>query len=268
MKIAVWSPTPFAGRKSAHLLLFALQAISEDGGEQVILHADAAGSGPEHFLLSGGQRKRMMEQRDFGVEFLAGALLCERFTKELVKNAAYSFAEGKLHVLPSGNAFFYRQEEKATGELCGMMRQADKEFGNVWIELPAGESELTAGVMQEADCVIVSLTQSPWETEKLHTLPKSTHMFYVVGAYEKRNPYTVRNLELLLPELRGRCAAVPYYGAFSEACCAGKVESFCMRKTGGDEFRAFFHAVKRGYGIWKREVCRGDATKKNGSGTG
>lgn len=262
MKIAVWSPTPYAGRKSTHLLLFALQAIADDGGEQVVLHVDARGSGPEHFLLSGGQRKRMMEQKDFGVEALAGAMLCERFTKELVKNAAYSFVEGKLHVLPAGNAFFYRRDEKAAEAVCGMMQQAGREFGNVWVELPAGESEFSDKVMREADCVIVSMAQSPWETEKLHTVPECRNVFYMIGAYEKRNVYTLRNVELLFPELRGRCVALPYYAALSEACCAGRIESFCTRKTGGREFTDFFQRVEMSYRIWKRRGEQRKCTKE------
>ena len=81
MKIAVWSPTPYAGRKSANLLLLALQSIADDGGEQLIVHIDPEGSGPEHFLLSGRHRTRMVEQKEFGLSFYANYCIVSAFQK-------------------------------------------------------------------------------------------------------------------------------------------------------------------------------------------
>jgi len=120
MKIAVWSPTPFAGRKSTHLLLLVLMTIMVEKSEQLVIHTDSEGSGAEHFLLSGNHRNRMMEQKEFGVEFLCRSLHCERFSKELAINSSYTFAEGKLHVLPGGSRRFY-EERDATAEVCDMI---------------------------------------------------------------------------------------------------------------------------------------------------
>lgn len=261
MKIMVWSPTPFAGRKSANLLLLALQAAEEDGREQLVIHADPDGSGPEHFLLSGHHRRRMMEQKEFGVEFLCRMLLCERFTKEAVRNASYTFADGKLHVLPGGSRGFY--EEKETMEtILNLIQAADKEFQNVWVELPAGRMAENEPFFCEADCILVNLTQSPWEAEKLSKLPGFEKAFYVMGAYESRNIYTVGNMMLLFPEIRGRCGAVPYYPEFSEACCTGEAERFWMRKGREAEehiYPCFFREVERLYRKWKegceRRIC-------------
>ncbi len=258
MKIAVWSPTPFAGRKSSNLLLFALQSIAEEGGEQLVVHADPVGSGPEHFFLSGRHRSRMMEKKEFGVEFLCRLLQCERFSKETVKNAAYTFADGMLHVLSAGSRSFYVENEcRAADEICNMIRSANDVFHNVWIELPAGEAVLSKQILHEADCVIVNLAQSPCEGEKLTGLPKFKRVFYIVGAYEQRNIYTVHNLMLLFPELRGRCAAVPYHPGFFEACCAGEAERFWMRGVSGTEDKAiayFFRETEKAYRKWK-EGC-------------
>lgn len=230
MKIAVWSPIPFAGRKSSNLLLMALKAIKEEGEEQLVIHTDPEGSGPEHFLLSGRHRSRMMEQREFGVELLCRLLHCERFSKEAAINAAYTFAEGKLHILPAGNRNFYKKgNPELSGELCNMIRYADEVFANVWIELSAGKSELNDFILSEADCVLVNLTQSPCEAERLNKFPKFKEAFYILGAYEQRNIYTVRNMQLLFPEIRGRCAVIPYHPAFLEACCAGEAEKFWRR---------------------------------------
>ncbi len=263
MKIAVWSPTPFAGRKSCNLLLLALQAIGEDGKEQLILHADPIGSGPEHFLLSGRHRSRMMEQNEFGIEFLCRLLRCERFSKEAVTNAAYTFAEGKLHILPSGSRPFYEGDKcKTAEEVCNIIRAAGEVFHNVWIELPAGESMFTERVLNEADCVIVNLAQSPCEGEKLTGLPKLKHAFYLLGAYEQRTIYTVHNMMLLFPGLRGRCAVIPYHTGFFEACCSGEAERFWLRGVSTAEDKAcstFFREVKKTYRKWKEgcspEIC-------------
>lgn len=255
MKIAVWSTTPFAGRKSSNLLLLALQAIEEEGTEQLVIHTDPIGSGPEHFLLSGRHRSRMTEQKEFGLEFLCRLLRCERFSKEAVLNAAYTFAEGKLHVLPSGSSLFYEgDEEKRAEEICSTIRAAGEVFSHVWVELPAGESKLSEKVLGEVDCVIVNLGQSPCEREKLTGLPKFHNAFYLLGAYEQRTIYTVHNMMLMFPVLRGRCAVIPYHPGFFEACCAGEAEQFWRRGVTGTEDKAFsylFREIGKTYKKWK-----------------
>lgn len=231
MKIAVWSPTPFAGRKTVNLLFLAVQALKEEGREQLILHADPFGSGPEHFLLSGGHRTRMMKKKEFGVELLCKLMRCERVTREMIVNTSYSFAEERLHVLPAGHKAFYEDSESAAKELCGVLRWADKLFQNVWIELPAGRSGLVEKIGSEVDCMIVNFAQSPSEIAKLDPGFGCKNVFYMIGAYEQRNIYTLHNLQLLYPFLRGKCGMIPYRSALAAACCAGEAEAFLLRET-------------------------------------
>ncbi len=255
MKIAMWSPTAFAGRKSANLLLLVLQSITAEEGEQLIIHADPEGSGPEHFLLSGSHRRRMMKEKEFGVEFLANLLRCERFSKEQVINAAYTFAGGKLHVLPPGRTGFYvHNMGNAADILSRIMQNADEVFHHVWIELPAGDSLLAERILSEADCVIINLAQSPAETEKLKEMQRLKNVFYLVGAYEQRNILSARNLELLYPWVRGRCGCIPYSPEFLAACCAGEAEEYRMRGVGQKDMKetaAFWGAVEKAYAGWK-----------------
>lgn len=255
MKIVFWSPTPFSGRKTSNLLLMALQAAKE-GGEQLVLHADAVGSGPEHFLLSGRNRNRMVEQREFGIELLDNMLRCERFDKEIVVNSAYSFAGGKLHILPSGSKFFYQgREENAAETIAGVMQRASKEFQNVWVEIPAGESVFTERLFTEADLVVINFSQSPCEITKIVPYANTGKEFFVMGAYERRCTYTKHNLMLLYPNLQGKSAVIPYQVRYLEACCAGTVEAFWERgdKQGEEEvLYPFFHEVRRAYQELKR----------------
>jgi len=266
LKIAVWSPVPFSGRKTSQLLLFAWETIAEDGGEQLVIHADYKGSGPEHYLLSGKDRNRMMERKEFGIEYLTRVLHCERFTKEAVINASYTFAGGKLHVLPAGDEFFYRGRESATAmEVAGIMQSADDVFQNVWVELPAGDTELSRKLLSMVDCVIVNLAQSPCELQRVESLPQMQPAFYVVGAYEPRCIYTLHNLMLLIPKFRGRCAGVPYHAGYHAACCEGKAEYFFVRETGkGEEGEKtyFRKEVEKAYVKWKEWVKTEHVGKK------
>ena len=270
MMIAVWSPTPYAGRKSSHLLLMALQAAKE-GAEQLILHADPVGSGPEHYLLSGRNRNRMMEQREFGIEQLEHSLRCERFEKELVINSAYSFAEGKLHVLPAGGRFFYQGREEAVADtVVGMMRKAATCFEYVWVELPGGESEEARRVLAEADAVVINFPQSPVEIRHAMELPRFEKEFFLIGAYERRSIYTKHNLALLHARVQGNCAVIPYEARFAAACCAGDTEAFWERgsKQGEEEsVYPFFREATRAYTEFKRYLAkRNETTEKNDTG--
>lgn len=259
MKLAFWSATPYAGRKSSHLLMMALQA-ARAGGEQLVLHADPAGSGPEHFLLSGRNRSRMMEQREFGIEQLDNALRCERFEKELVINAAYSFAEGRLHVLPAGGKFFYQgREVQAAETIVGMMRCAEKYFQNVWVEVAAGESVFSNLILEEADAVILNFSQSPVEVLRAMALPQYEKEFFLLGAYERRSTYTKHNLALLHARLQGKCAVVPYEPRYLAACCAGEAGEFWNRgsKQGEEEMAdLFFREAEHAYESLKQYLTK------------
>lgn len=272
MKIAFWSPTPYAGRKSTHLLLMALQAAKE-GREQLVLHADPKGSGPEHFLLSGRNRTRMIGQREFGIEQWDQRVRCDRFDKEQAVNASYSFAEGKLHVMPAGGTFFYKErEEEAAETVVGMLRRAERYFGQVWIEVPGGESAFSLRVLEAADVVVINFPQSPVEVFRTMELPRFHREFFFVGAYERRSVYTKHNLALLHPRLQGNCAVIPYEPRFTAACCAGEAEVFWERgNKEGEEDTAvlFFREAKRAYVGLKRYLEKQhETTKKEESAEG
>lgn len=230
MKIAVWSPTPFAGRKTVNLLWLAMQVLRTEGREQLIIHADPSGSGPEHFLLSGAHRSRMMEKKEFGVELLCKMMHCERITREMIVDASYSFAEEKLHILPPGHKAFYEESAVAARELHRVLHGADRLFRNVWIELPAGENRLAKEIFPAVDCIIVNFAQSPGEIAKLDPVIGFAPVFYIVGAYEQRNVFSLHNLQLQYPFLRGRCCGVPYHVGLVAACCAGEAEAFFLRE--------------------------------------
>lgn len=269
MNIVFWSPTQFAGRKSTHLLLLALSAIAREGGEQLVLHADSEGSGPEHFLLSGRQRARMMEEKEFGIELLDRFLGCTRFEKELVVNAAYTFAEGKLHILPPGSALFYEEKEKAAEAVLGIIKRATGVFENVWVELPAGVCAFSEQILLNADLVVINLAQSPRELARIDELPSFKGEYFLIGAYEQRSIYSLYNMMLLHPRLRGRAGVIPYERRLLAACCAGEAETFWKRESDGrreEEKTWLYGEVRKIYDVWKEK--EGEASGVSYSGAG
>lgn len=226
MKIAFWGPTPFAGRKSSNLLFMAVLS-SFSGGEQLVIHADEKGSGPEHFLLSGRDRRRMMSKSEFGLELLDRMLRCERFDKSLVVNSSYSFAEGRVHVLPVGRADYFQREGTHAIEVLGAITdRAEREFQHVWIEAPAGNDPLAAALCSMADVVVINLAQSPWELSHMGELRQYAHEVFLIGAYEKRSVFSGHNIAQLYPRMQGRCAVIPYQKEYLLACLRGKAEEY------------------------------------------
>ena len=256
MKTAFWSPTPFSGRKSANLLLLAAMDIRQDNREQLILHADPRGSGPEHFLLGGSDRRRMWEKKEFGLSCLWGSLCCNGFSKECAKNASYTFWDGKLHVLPAGEESFYKEPQRAE-MIAGIMKQAEKVFQNIWIELPAGRTEFTDLLLYEADVVVINLAQSPFELEKINEIPSFRNECFLLGAYENHTIGNLYNLTQRNKRLQGCCGVIPYYRRYLAACTEGKAEQFCFRETTVDwEGRGGFFqkSVEKAYMLWKERA--------------
>lgn len=253
MKTAIWSPTSFAGRKSANLLLLTAMDIRRENREQLILHTDPFGSGPEHFLLGGNDRQRMSEKKEFGMRYLWESLCCNGFSKECTQNASYTFWDGKLHVLPAGEESFYRESQRAE-IIAGIMNRAERLFQNVWIELPAGRTEFTERLLYEADRVVINLAQSPAELEKIKEIPLFREECFLFGAYDMQSIYSVYNLERKFERLRGRCGEIPYHSGYLAACAEGRAESFCFRETAFDpegKKGTFQRAIEKAYMVWK-----------------
>lgn len=255
VKIVFWSPTPFAGRKSTNLLLMSFLS-AEEGKEQLVIHADECGSGPEHFLLSGKDRHRMMQQREFGLELLDRMLQCERFDKSLVINSSYSFANRCLHLLPAGdNGYFRREGKHAVEVLEAVSCRAEKDFHTVWIEAPAGNSELAEAVCRMADLVVINLAQSPWELSRIGEIPKYKKELFLVGAYENRSAYSGHNISLMYPRMKGKLAVIPYQREILVSCFHGKTEEYLTanrRERNRDNSGYFFREVFNALGLMNK----------------
>lgn len=244
MKIAFWSPFPFSGRKSTNLLLMALTAARE-GQEQLILHANTKGSGAEHYLLSGRNREHLFQNGEFGIGFLEQMLRCERFDKSLVVNSAYSFAGGKVHVLPAGNAG--GSEISANELVCAIAKRAEKVFQNVFLEVPSGCQNSSLEICRTADLVVVNFSQSLQDIQSLDRLPPFPREFFLIGAYEKKCGYTMHNLSLLYPRLRGKCAVIPYHRDIFSFCMDGKAEKILDFPEKKEERKGYIPYVKKAY---------------------
>lgn len=257
MTIAFWSPFSFSGRKSTNLLLLAGQAVHESGKEQLVIHSDDTGSGPEHFLLNGKNRKRMEVQKEFGVELLYKQLRCERFDKSLVVNSAYSFLSDRLHVLPAGSGFFCQEErENAAERLNAIINRADHVFEHVFVEVPSGYSDYSNKLCENAKLVIINLSQSPYELFRFGEIPAYSNELFLIGAYEKQCIYSVHNLSALLKRLHGKCYGIPYNRKLLESCAKGEMERFLQLMSfekEKEDFQPFSEAVEKAFhGIKKQ----------------
>ena len=244
MKIAFWSPFSFSGRKSTNLLLMALMAAGE-GKEQLVLHVNAKESGPEHYLLSGRNREHLLQNGEFGLGFLEQMLRCERFDKSLVVNSAYSFAGGRVHVLPAGNV---NGNGISVNELaCAIAKRAEKVFQNVFLEVPSGCQNSSLEICRNADLVVVNISQSLRDIQSLDHIPPFSREFYLIGAYEKKCSYTMHNLSLLYPRLRGKCAVIPYHRDIFSFCMDGRGEKILDFPEKKEERKEYIPYVKKAY---------------------
>jgi len=222
--IVFWSPLAYAGRKTSNLLLMAYEASKS--GEQLLVHADSRGSGPEHFLLSGNNRNRMLKQKEFGLELLERLMRCNRFEKSTVINCAYSFFDHRVHVLPPGNLTDFGEDKERIDTWLALFQRLSMDFQNVWVEAPAGRSEFSDRLCKMADLVVINLAQSPVELAKINEIVQYPKELFLIGAYEQKNAYSVHNLEQLYPRLKKKCLAVPFMRSFSTYTASGRGELF------------------------------------------
>lgn len=183
----------------------------------------------------------VFENTDIGIGALTKIVVSNKLTPATIKNYAKPVLKDRLDVLYGINSKDAEQYRLMCQNLQFVTRKAGEIYDLVFIDLPKTASDpLIKNVLSDADVIvctinqdIVNLTDFFSSIEKIDAI-KNKPIIYVVGDYEVKSKYNLRNIKVKF-RIKDSLYAVPHNYNFADACNEGNIIDFFYKNANAEK---------------------------------
>ncbi len=250
MKIIFWSNVHGQAGTTSNLLAIAMMNDILYSNKSVLLQTQFRLNQLEIPLLNQEERE-YIKQYDIGLDTLIKGIRAGINTKEMLKNCCISLTKNCTDFLPGTN---YRSREVFEGEMRrayhDILELAEECYDYVFVDANVGTSCFMKQVWQEADLLIVSLSQNKRVLDDLFASYKFDleKTLFVIGNYDAKSQYNLHNLTRMYKALRkDNTMVVPYNTEFRDAASESDIVQFMYRNMlceKGEENYTFINEVR------------------------
>lgn len=183
---------------------------------------------------------------DVGIDALARSIKTSPLDSDLIENCSMSFLHNRLNLLPGttkNNRDIYESDMSKT--ITGILHAVANYHDLVFIDTNSGSDELTRKIIDQADLVIINLSQNKYMLEDYLSRYEyeSKKVFYLIGNYDKNSKYNLNNMKKSYKWLKNKnTAVIPYNTEYKDAQSDGQILEFMLKNLNcdKDESNAFF----------------------------
>lgn len=260
MKIAFWSNAHGKNGVTSNLACISVMEILEKQRRNLLLENHFNINNLETVLNQSMTRNRLNEYNFYnqkGIEHLIrkihsgfslenGASLANA-----VSNSVMTFMEDRMSYLPQNYLMNQEVFDYEFNQVINPMFQLLEQFcDTVYIDTAVGSTLSSKIILEEADLIVVNLSQNPYVLEDFfeHYQSLMEKSVYLLGSYTPESKYTRRYIIRKYDIPRDKIAAIPYNVQFKDAVTSGNLISFlnknyeCGRKN---ENYYFIREVKK-----------------------
>lgn len=188
---------------------------------------------------------------DVGMDALARNIKSAPLDKDIIENCSLSLLDKQLSLLPGTtkiNRSIYEYDMNKT--ILSILYEVANYHDIVFIDTNSGQNELTMKVLQNADLVVVNLSQNrnSLNDYAMNYEFRGKKVFYLIGNYDNNSRYNLKNLRKSFPWLKSKnVAVIPYNTEFMDAQSDGQVIPYMMKNIDcdkEDKNAYFIHEVK------------------------
>lgn len=252
MKIAFWSNMHGQTGTTSNLLAIAVMSTLQFKSRNMVTQTHFNLNNLEAPLVSTSNSIAKEYFLDIGIDALARGIKSSPLDGEIIENCSISLLNRRLNLLPGtakNNRDIYESDMSRT--ITGILQAAVNYYDIVFIDTNSGKNELTMKILQNADLIIVNLSQNKSIIEDYAANYQFDHrkIFYLLGNYDNISKYNLKNIRKTYRWLNSRnTAIIPYNTEYMDAQSDGQVISFLLRNLECDkeESNAYFISeVKR-----------------------
>ena len=255
MKIVFWAPVHGQTGQSSNMLALALMLALRKKRRLLITQTQFQMNDLEDAVVGRTVAKGMRDRfyQGMGIDAVNRCIKRKQMEKEDLDNCCIQILPGgELMLLPGARSGNYEiHYETLQDSLLFLLRQAELYFDALLIDVNPGADGISRMLMQEADVVVVNLSQNMGVLDSFFwNFPKELSgkkVFYLFGAYLADSCYNLHNLRFRYSKIkRDNSGAVPMNVRFRDAVSGGKTVDFFesnIECEPGDGNYGFMHEI-------------------------
>lgn len=254
LKIAFWSNVHGKSGVTSNLACISVMSVLMKKRRHILFE--------NHFNLNNLERmlneslmKEVIKEYDLyyriGMEQLIRQLHSGYQLETAIKSSSLTFMDDCIYYLPQN--YFMNQEifdYELNTVLPAMFQLMDKTGYDIYIDTEVNKNLTSKVILEEADMVVVNLTQNPYILEDFFsnygTITKKA--VYLIGNYNSESKYNSKYIQKKYQIEKNKIAVIPYNVHFQDAMTDGRLIGFlnqifkCNRKS---ENYYFMNEVKK-----------------------
>jgi len=183
---------------------------------------------------------------DVGIDALTRSIKSSPLDSDILENCSISLLNKQLNLLPGttkSNRDIYEYDMSKT--ITSILNAAAGFHDIVFIDTNAGRNDLTMKILQNADLIVVNLSQNKSTLDEyvMNYELIGKKVFYLIGNYNCNSRYNLKNIQKTYQWLKNKnTAVIPYNTEYMDAQSDGQVIHFIRNNMdcGKDESNAYF----------------------------
>ncbi len=170
--------------------------------------------------------------REIGIDAAIRSFKAEKLDKSTLDNCCVALDNTNIVLLPGTSrtireSFDYEME----AVVPSLTRAIEEVYGIVFADISSGKNTLSIRLMQEADIIVVNLSQNMGITDEYFKQYADIHsgkVFYLFGRYDRNSKYNISNIRGKYHKhiTHTNSGVIPYNTNFMDAQVDGKVVDF------------------------------------------
>ena len=234
MKVLFWAPVHGQAGNTSNLLAIALITGIYFRKKGLITQTHFGFNNLEAPLLEANADNKQYKKffRDIGIDALARNFKMERLSREWLDYCCADIINTNMTLLP-GTTQTVRESFDYEMDLImlPLIKVIETYVGNIFIDVCSGRNPLSMKLMEEADIVVINLSQNKniidlfFENYK-DLIPKK--VFYLIGNYDYRSKYNLSNIRRRYPGYINskNSGVIPYNTGYRDSQIDGKIVDF------------------------------------------
>ncbi len=182
----------------------------------------------------------VFENSDIGIGALTKIVVSNKLTPGTIKNYAKPVLKDRLDVLYGINSKEKEQYNLMAHNLQFITRKAAEIYDLIFVDLPKESNEdYIKDILSDAEVIVCTVNQDSVKLEDFFTsvqkneLLKDKIILYVIGNYEGKSKYNLRNIRSRY-EVKDPIYAIPHNYVFADACNDGSIIDFFYKNMNSD----------------------------------
>lgn len=251
MKIAFWSNSPGKTGVTGNLACISIVSALYQPSQMVLFENHVNINNLGSTFLNPNSYDILQEKSSYFVENGMGRILSycdmrDQISSEMIYRTCFSVFDQRVFYLPTGGMNQDLMEYRLKKHAGDVMDLLENFYSTVCIDLSSSTLESSRKILQEADLVVVNLSQNNQQLSHFFRNYSNIQKkaFYVIGNYDSRSVITKKDIVKRFNLPGYMVGTIPYNRRFADALTKGRVIPYllqnyeCSRENINAEFIA------------------------------